>query len=837
MEPTHAIEHVLGPQAVHAVSYLWLIPALPLVGAAWNAILGWKLQQVLGKKIVHRVAVTAMALSFAVAVYAFVQLLGLPAHERFLQDTLWNLLTAGRLTVDLAFALDPLSMMMVLIITGIGTLIHVFSIGYMADEPAYWRFFSYLNLFVFAMLLLVMGDNFAVMFFGWEGVGLASYLLIAFWYTDPEKAKAGMKAFVVNRFGDFGFIAGLFLLFWALGGAWSPREGGGLRSTDYRPAAELNALVGATSAADAAALAPVVEGVKVGPTMNFRELRDQVVVEATGVKEHLATTTVWGVSLAMLVGILLFVGAMGKSAQLPLYVWLPDAMAGPTPVSALIHAATMVTAGVYMVARLNFLFALSASAMGWVALVGALTAIFSASIGFFQYDIKKVLAYSTVSQLGFMFIGVGVGAYWAGSYHLLTHAFFKACLFLGSGSVILGCHHEQDMRKMGGLAKHMPITRWTYLAACVAIAGFPLMNGFYSKDEILFKAFTSRHLGLFGTPTPWLGPAIYFVGIAAAIGTSFYMFRSYYMTFTGEYRGGSGHHDEHNVDPHSALAARASAHSHDVHADDGAAHAFGLAGNAPSHGAHELDEPPHASAPHAHGAAAPAHAAHAPHDDHGASHGQHGGTPHESPWTMTSVLVVLAAGSFLTLFLGIPTLWTHAAPLLEHWLEPAIPAEVAFEQAPHALEWAFQGIGVLAAAIGLLAARALYKDGRSEVPARLKARFEGIWTVVYNKYYVDEIYDALVVRPSTAFAQLASRFDGGVIDGAVNFAGAIGRFLGRFDAWIDSTFVDGAVNLVASLTSAAGGGLRRLQTGRVQTYLYGALGGALAVVLLNFLIS
>jgi NADH-quinone oxidoreductase subunit L len=736
--------------------------------------------------------------------------------------------------------------MMVLVITGIGTLIHVFSIGYMADEPAYWRFFSYLNLFVFAMLLLVMGDNFAVMFFGWEGVGLASYLLISFWYSDPEKAKAGMKAFVVNRFGDFGFLAGLLLLFWALGGAWTAREGGGLRSTDYQPAAELNAVAGAATAEESAALAPVVDGVKVGPTMNFRELRDQVVVEATGVKEHLSTTTIWGVSLIALVGILLFVGAMGKSAQLPLYTWLPDAMAGPTPVSALIHAATMVTAGVYMVARLNFLFALSPSAMGWVALVGALTAIFSASIGFFQYDIKKVLAYSTVSQLGFMFIGVGVGAYWAGAYHLLTHAFFKACLFLGSGSVILGCHHEQDMRKMGGLAKHMPITRWTYLAACVAIAGFPVMNGFYSKDEILWKAFTSRHLELFGVATPWLGPAIYVTGLLAAIGTSFYMYRSYYMTFTGEYRGGGGHHDEHNVDPHAALAAKASALTHAVHADDGAAHAFGHVDHAPAHGAHALDEPPHASAGHAaadHGHAAPAHApAHATAhgaghgaDDHG--HGHHGGTPHESPWTMTGVLALLAAGSFLTLFLGIPYAWTHTAPLLEHWLEPVIVGEVTFAEVPHVLEYAFQAMGVLAAAVGFLAARALYKDARSELPARMKARFESAWTVVYNKYYVDELYDRLVVRPSVAFARFASRFDGGVVDGAVNFAGAIGRFLGRLDAWFDATFVDGAVNLVAALTSASGRGLRRLQTGRVQTYLYGALGGALAVVLLNFLIS
>jgi NADH-quinone oxidoreductase subunit L len=826
----HAAE--LGRLAVTHVSYLWLIPLFPAVGAFINAAIGWKLQQVFGKKIVHRIAVLAMFASFGVGVAAFLQMRALPADERFLQNTLWNMITAGRMTVDLAFALDPLSMMMVLIITGIGSLIHVFSIGYMADEPSYWRFFSYLNLFVFAMLLLVMGDNFAVMFFGWEGVGLASYLLIAFWYTDPEKAKAGMKAFVANRFGDFGFIAGLLILFWALGGAWTPRPGA-LRNTEYHPGAveveghrvELNTLSGAATAAASDALAPRVDGVKIGPTLNFRELRDQVVIEATGVKERLLHEKIWGVSILTLVGMLLFVGAMGKSAQIPLYVWLPDAMAGPTPVSALIHAATMVTAGVYMVARLSFLFALSPSAMGWVALVGAATAIFSASIGFFQYDIKKVLAYSTVSQLGFMFIGVGVGAYWAGSYHLLTHAFFKATLFLGSGSVILGCHHEQDMRKMGGLAKHMPITRWTYLLACIAIAGFPVMNGFYSKDEILYKAFTSHHLALFGVPTPWLGPVIYLVGIVAATGTAFYMYRSYYMTFTGEYRGNAGHHDEHNVDPHAAVAAKASALSHAVHADDGAAHAFGKTDHAPAHGAVALAD-------------AGGHGAHATaHDDAAHGHGHHGGTPHESPWTITLVLSLLAAGSFLTLFLGIPALWSHTAPALERWLEPALPAEVTFAHASHATEWMFQGLGVLAATVGWIAARALYKDARSEVPARLKARFLAAWTVVYNKYYVDELYAWLVLRPSVAVARFASRFDGTIIDGLVNLAGAVGRFFGRLDAAIDKYVVDGAVNAVASATWGAGRSLRRVQTGRIQTYLYGALGGALVVVLLNFLIK
>ena len=849
--------HALGPIAVEHVRYLWLIPFFPLLGSAINVLFGWRFERSGRKALVHRVAVGAMMLAFLVAVVAFVQLLQLPADRRFLQDTLWNMFTAGRVTVDLAFALDPLSMMMALIITFIGMLIHVFSIGYMWDDEAkaYWRFFSWLNLFVFSMLLLVMGDNFVVMFFGWEGVGLCSYGLIAYYYTDREKAAAGMKAFVVNRFGDFGFLAGLFLLFWGLGGAWtaSSRSSGPV----YRPTAGMNAIASASSAAESAALAPrlavghheavehgaagpgaehgtsagepgpaaaergaVVEraagdgatAVKVGPTLNFRELRDQVVIEGTGIAEHLKNQKVWGFALLALVGILLFVGAMGKSAQIPLYVWLPDAMAGPTPVSALIHAATMVTAGVYMVARLNFVFALSPAAMAWVAFIGALTAIFAASIGFFQYDIKKVLAYSTVSQLGFMFIGVGVGAYWAGAYHLLTHAFFKACLFLCSGSVILGCHHEQDMRKMGGLKKYMPITRWSYLIACWAIAGFPWASGFYSKDEILWKAFTSEHLALFGVPTPWLGPAIYLVGIIAATGTSFYMFRSYFMTFTGEYRGGSGHAHEHGEDPHASVAA--------PHHADPRGH----------HDTHPQPDPAHGQVHAAHGAAPfAAHAA--------ADHGAHGGhTPRESPWTITLVLAILAAGAVLTGLLGIPAAWSGHEPLLEHFLSPALTAEVAFAEKPHAMEFLFQAIGVGAGAIGFVFAWLLYKDGKSTVPAALKERFIGAWTVVYNKYYVDELYDAIVVRPSLAWSRLMSWFDGQVIDWLVNFAGAVGRFVANVDGAIDKYVVDGAVNFVAGATIEGGRALRRVQTGRIQTYLYGALAGGLAVILLDFLI-
>jgi NADH-quinone oxidoreductase subunit L len=449
-------------------------------------------------------------------------------------------------------------------------------------------------------------------------------------------------------------------------------------------------------------------------------------------------------------------------------------MAGPTPVSALIHAATMVTAGVYLVARLDFLYALSPSAMGWVALVGGLTAFFAATIGVVQTDIKKVLAYSTVSQLGFMFVGVGVGAYWAGIYHLVTHAFFKAALFLGSGSVIMACHHEQDMRRMGGLGKLMPVTRWTYLVATLAIAGFPVASGFYSKDEILWKAFASRHLELFGAAVPWLGPAIWAAGLVAATGTSFYMFRSYYMTFTGTYRG--------------------------AHASHGESHGSG-------HGA-----------------------------DHAADHGHHE-LPRESPRTMTWVLVTLATGAVLASLVGLPMLWTHHEPVLERWLAPSLTAVVEFAEFPHALEWLFQGLGVGAATVGWLLARGLYAEGRSRTPEALRARFTGAWTFVNQAWRVDALYDRIAVRPVLALARGVTRFDGAVVDGLVNGVGAVGRFLGWLDAAIDAYVVDGAVNLVGAATRRAGRVMRGLQTGRIQTYLYGALGGALLVVLLSFLFS
>jgi len=801
----------------HAVpiGWLWLIPFFPLLGAALNAFLGLRLQRRFGKRANHTIAVAAMLLSCALAELVFwTQLFNRPPEQRFLENHLWTMWQSGALKVDFSFGIDPLGMVMTLIVTHVATLIHVYSIGYMADEPAYWRFFMWLNLFVFSMLLLVMGSNFVVMFFGWEGVGLCSYGLIGFWYEDLEKAKAAMKAFVVNRFGDFGFIIGLFILFWSLSGVWSENK--------FIPERGLSSsILGVAS--ETPRVSP--EGVTLGPTMEFRELRNQISDETSGMAERLKGLTLWGFPVLALICIFMFVGAAGKSAQIPLYVWLPDAMAGPTPVSALIHAATMVTAGVYMIARLNFLFALSPAAMTVVACTGALTAIFAASIGFFQYDIKKVLAYSTVSQLGFMFIGVGVGAYWAGVYHLMTHAFFKACLFLGSGSVIMACHHEQDMRKMGGLAKYIPRTRLTYLIGCIAIAGFPVASGFYSKDEILWKAWTAASLS-----APWIGQLIYVVGAVAALGTSFYMFRSYYMTFTGEYRGGQGHQAKEMMqDPHETASHAAAAQA--PHLDQTSA-AAAIEANASAH-AHGQPAP-HTAALTAHDAG---HGAGA--QDAGHGHGAHGGgLPHESPASMTVVLLILAGAAVLAAFLGLPALWTGHEPVLERWLAPSLPAaeSIKWTAAAHSTEALFQFLGLAIAGAGWLAAKVLYDGNRSTVPARLKERFAGAWSVVFNKYYVDEFYQATVIRGSLVLSAIFYWIDQNLIDGLVNFMSVIGRTVAYLDSAIDTYLVDGAVNGIASLTMSGGKAMRRLQTGHIQVYLFGALGGGILLVILQYVI-
>ncbi len=463
---------------------LWLIPLLPLLGAFLSGALGWRLQRRFGERAVAVISVGLPWLAFGAAAWALLRLLS-QGDVNALNARLWTWIAVGGLKVELALHMDRLSGMMAVMVTLVGSLIHVYSIGYMKKDEGFWRFFAFLNLFLFAMLTLVLAGNLLLLFVGWEGVGLCSYLLIGFWYRDLKNARAGMKAFVVNRIGDFGFLAGMLVLFWGLGGSWS--EAG------YRP--------GEFFSLDFAELPRLLAGA--------------------------AQRTLWGVPVPTLAGVLFFVGACGKSAQIPLYVWLPDAMAGPTPVSALIHAATMVTAGVYLVARLNFLYLASPTAMTVVAVVGAATALFAATIGCVQNDIKKVLAYSTISQLGYMFVGVGVGAFWAGAYHLLTHAFFKACLFLGAGSVILAMHHEQDMQKMGGLGRVMPFTRWTYWYACVAITGLPLASGFFSKDEILWQAYNTAGLGVPG----WFLWLLLFLGAGL---TSFYMWRSYFLTFTGQ---------------------------------------------------------------------------------------------------------------------------------------------------------------------------------------------------------------------------------------------------------------------------------------------------------------
>src|SRR5581483_9066603 len=453
---------------------LWLIPLLPFIGFVLNGLFGKRL----GKAFVTGVALVS---TFGAAVVgtmaAFQYHAQYPEGERYVQ-TVFNWFTSGSIHADVAFQLDPLSIVMLMVVTWIGALIHLYSVGYMAHEDGYWRYFAYLNLFLSEMLVLILGANYLVMFVGWEGVGLCSYLLIGFYYKTDYAPAAGKKAFVVNRIGDFGFLIAVFLMFAYLG------------------------------------------------TADFGLVSHRA---AAGVDAWLLTA----------ICLLLFLGACGKSAQIPLYVWLPDAMAGPTPVSALIHAATMVTAGVYMIARSNALYRLAPDAMMVVAIVGSVTALFAATIGIRQWDIKKVLAYSTVSQLGFMFIGVGVGAFTAGVFHLVTHAFFKACLFLGSGSVIHAMSGEQDIRKMGGLRSKIPITYWTFLIATIAIAGFPPFAGFFSKDEILGSALSSPYL------PAGVRYLVWGLGSVAALCTAYYMFRLVFLTFFGDFRG--THEQEHHL--------------------------------------------------------------------------------------------------------------------------------------------------------------------------------------------------------------------------------------------------------------------------------------------------
>ncbi len=613
--------------------YLWLIPVVPLAGAAINGVFGRELP----KK-----AITAIALGFCGAAFllALKIALGFSASEAPYSFDLAPWIRAGSFQADFSFYLDQLSLVMLLVVTGVGFLIHLYSVGYMADDNGYYRFMSYLNLFMFFMLTLVLAKNYLLMFIGWEGVGLASYLLIGFWFTRDSAAAAGKKAFIVNRIGDFGFLIALFLIIQRF------------HSLDFGRV--------------------------------FEQIAGKPVETA-------------GVGLLTSIGLLLMVGAAGKSAQIPLYVWLPDAMEGPTPVSALIHAATMVTAGVYMVARSHVIFERAPGALTVVAVIGTLTALFAATIGIAQTDIKKVLAYSTISQLGYMFMACGVAAFSAGIFHLMTHAFFKGLLFLAAGSVIHGIGGEQDMRKMGGLRHYMPWTFWTMTTATFAIAGIPPLAGFFSKDEILWMAYFSPH----GSWVFWL------IGIVTAFITSFYMFRLWFMTFFGDYRGTT--------------------------AGDG-------------HG----------------------------HDSHGSAHGH--GDPHESPWVMLGPLVILAVLSFVGGWVGIHHRFDlFLSPVFHPNATLQVGLATAEEEAKIAamenLELTFTGISVAAGLLGLYLAWLLYHK-RRDFPEKIAARLGGLYRAVANKYYVDELYGSLFVKPlvegSTAI--LWKGMDQGVIDAAVNNA-------------------------------------------------------------------
>ena len=680
------------------VSFLRWIVLLPLLGAAVNGLLGATLQKRFGKNAISLIACSVVWVPFVFALIAFFKLLGLEPEHRFLLDTLvspW--VHIGALKVDIAFWADPLSAVMILVVTGIGGLIHIYSVGYMHEEESYWRFFTFLNLFTAAMLALVLADNLLLLFVGWEGVGLCSYALIGFWYKEHANSTAGNKAFIVNRIGDAGFTLGVFTIFWGLSAA----------GHDTTPI--------------------------------FRELAP--------VAHHLKDVTVWGVPAATLAALFLFVGAAGKSAQIPLYVWLPDAMAGPTPVSALIHAATMVTAGVYMMARMHFVFSLSPEAMNVVATVGALTAIFAATIGLAQNDIKRVLAYSTVSQLGIMVLGVGVGAYAAAVFHLMTHAFFKACLFLGSGSVIHAMGGEQDMRKMGGLKEKMPYTFWTFLVSTLAIAGIPPLSGFFSKDEILWKTFSTGHAGL------WL------VGFICAGMTAFYMFRQVFMTFFGECR--ADHHTQHHL--------------------------------------------------------------------------------HESPPVMTYPLIILAVGAVVVGVLGVPPALL-GSNRFEYWLEPVFAGGHGHgaHEAAHAVEaleyiLMLASVGIAAAGIGL--AYLIYYR-RSLAPEVFSSFGGGTpYNVVYNKYYVDEAYQATFIRGTLWLCWLSSSFDRNVVDFLVNGVARVTAFLAWLSGWFDNLVIDGIVNAIADATFAMGNRLRRIQTGSINAYLYVVVGAVAAAQFLPRLSS
>jgi NADH-quinone oxidoreductase subunit L len=714
---------------------LLAIPLLPALGALVNGTRAFaKPLTPKNRAITNAFALGTTGLSALLAIYTVWSYVA-GGTERAFQHVYYTWIPAGvahvtggwlaNPSVDFAFRIDTLSATMLLIVTCVGFMIHVYATGYMSHETGYTRFFTYLNLFMFMMLLLVLGANYMVMFVGWEGVGLCSYLLIGFYYEKNFAADAGKKAFITNRIGDFGFILGVFIISNTFG------------TTDYGR-----------------------------------------VFALASTNPHLYTGAATAICL------LLFVGACGKSAQLPLYVWLPDAMAGPTPVSALIHAATMVTAGVYMVVRSNVLFRMSPTAMAVVATIGGLTALFAATIGIAQTDIKKVLAYSTVSQLGYMFLAAGVGAFTAAIFHVMTHAFFKACLFLGAGSVIHGCGGEQDMRKMGGLSKYMPSTHKTMLIACIAIAGIPPLAGFFSKDEILASAFA-------------YSPILWIMGAVTAGLTAFYMFRLYFMTFTGNYRG------------HETV---------------------GIEQSEPEHAGHNLiPDQRHLDQGDEHSDKAHGHHVHA-HD------------PHESPASMTGILWVLAILSILGGFLGIPAILGGSHPTtFQRWLEPVLlplgATHFEFHEASVALEWALMLISVAIAVTGILIARRLYTDESFATPKRLATKFAFVYGVMQNKYYVDEFYNATAIWFTLALSRALALFDTYVIDGIVNLTRHITVLLaGEGSSMFDKYIVDGMVNGVGYTARGGSRFIRRMQSGLVQNYAL-IMGAGLVLITVVYLFT
>lgn len=676
---------------------LGLILALPLLGAFVNGVFGKRL----GKEGVRTMALSVMALAFFGSVATFLAVTSISHEEGELTRLSWTawewFSVTGPLrrsvTLDVAFSVDPLTATMMLVVTGVGFLIHLYSTGYMAKDKGYYRFFAYLNLFIFSMLVLILGDNLVVLFVGWEGVGLCSYLLIGFWFTDEKKAAAGKKAFITNRIGDFGLLLAMSMLIYYAG------------TLTWDGLSEKTAVL--------------TTMVQVWPIGNL-----QASALPLWLADFLTPAEPVTMSVATLVSLALFLGCVGKSAQIPLYVWLPDAMAGPTPVSALIHAATMVTAGVYLVCRCSFIFVLSPAAMAIIAGTGALTALLAATIAFTQTDLKKVLAYSTVSQLGFMFIGVGVGAFGPGFFHVITHAFFKGCLFLCAGSVIHAMHEHihdevgsQDMRNMGGLKKYMPVTHATYLIACLAIAGCPPLSGFWSKDEILFKAYTNTITGggSLWMPPAWFGQAIYAIGLIAAIGTAFYMFRSYFLTFHGSFKGWK-------IDPNYVPPKKKHHHS-----------------------------------------------SHPPPRGHDHEHDEEiiGGKPHESPLSMTIPLMVLAGLALTAGFLMAEPI--HVAPLHHFW-EPVFAQAtrlVGHIDGAEGMLYPLLGAGVAAFAIGSGGAYFVYVVQKG-APAKAFAKALGpMYGLIHRKWMVDELYEATAIGMIDAMGDTAAQFDKWVIDGII----------------------------------------------------------------------